>query len=178
MNVYLIGYRGTGKSTVAEHLAQQLAWDWVDTDVEIERLAGQAIREIFEQHGEARFRDWETQVIARLSYQSSLVVALGGGAVLRPLNAGIIKTTGKVVWLQAQAETIERRISHDPNSADRRPNLTNSGGRTEIEHLLAQRTPIYRDLADLTVDTENSSPTDIARRVVVSGGWWVVGGPR
>jgi shikimate kinase len=84
MNLALIGYRGTGKTTVARLLAARLGWQWFDADVELERQAGKTIKQIFAEGGEAAFRDWEEKIVAQLTAQSNLVIALGGGAILRP----------------------------------------------------------------------------------------------
>ncbi len=106
MNLVLIGYRGTGKSEVARLLAARLGWPWFDADEQIEAMAGLSIAEIFAAQGEAAFRDVESQVIARLAMQDRSVLALGGGAVMRPENRAAIGRQGQVVWLQATPETI------------------------------------------------------------------------
>ena len=168
MNVYLIGYRGTGKSTVAARLAELWHWEFVDADVELEQAAGRSIREIFASDGEEAFRDLETATLAGLSRRRELVVGVGGGGVLRLGNQQLLRASGKIVWLTARPETIFRRIFADPLSEQRRPNLTNAGGLTEIEALLAARTPIYRSLADCVVDTEDKTPDDIAAEIAAA----------
>lgn len=162
----LIGYRGTGKTTVARLLAGKLAYDWVDADVEVEFRAGKSIAAIFEEAGEQAFRDLESQVVAELCQRERTVLALGGGAILREENREQIANCANVVWLQASAEVIAGRILGDPTTAERRPNLTNRGGRTEIEQMLAQREPIYRACATLEVDTEDKGPAEIADEIV------------
>jgi shikimate kinase len=163
--VMLIGYRGTGKSTVARLLAERLGWVWIDADDEIERRAGRTIREIFAMGGEVAFRGWESQVVEDLSRRRHSVVALGGGAVLRHENRAWIRE-GCVVWLTAPAETIQARVAMDPATASRRPNLTISGGLAEIQQLLAVREPLYRECADWVVDTVDKTPDQIADEIV------------
>jgi shikimate kinase len=170
-SIALIGYRGTGKTTVAQRLAMQLGWDWVDADVEVELRAGKSIAAIFADDGEPAFRDLEAAVVAELCQRTETVIALGGGAVLRKENQLAIKESGRaVVWLQASVDAIERRIAADPATAARRPNLTNSPGRTEIERLLAERTPTYRACATLEVDTDDKAPAEIADEIVAALG--------
>jgi shikimate kinase len=165
MNLYLIGYRGTGKTSVAGHLAKQLDRRLVDTDDEVERAAGRSIAEIFSDAGEDAFRDLESDCLVRLAEQDALVVATGGGAVLRPESRQAMQSSGRIVWLEASAESIEARLADDPVTSARRPNLTRSGGLTEIRDLLAQRSPIYRTLAHLRVDTEQKTPAEVADAV-------------
>ncbi len=166
--IALIGYRGTGKTTVAQLLAQQLGLEWVDADVEVERRAGRSIATIFADAGEAAFRDLEADVVRQLCQRHNTVLAFGGGAVLRQQNRHHLTTCQAVVWLQASAATIAQRIAGDPTSTQRRPNLTNQGGRQEIEQLLAIREPIYASCATLTVDTNQRGPAEIAHEIVAS----------
>lgn len=168
--IALIGYRGTGKTTIARLLALRLAYNWVDADVEVELAIGMSIAEFFEQAGEERFREVEARVVAELCGRARTVLALGGGAVLRDDNCRRLSDCGAVVWLRASAETLQRRIGHDPSSLGRRPNLTNYGGQSEIEALLAQREPIYRACATLEVDTEDRTPDEIADEIVAALG--------
>ena len=167
MNVVLIGYRGTGKSTVGRLLASQLDMPFVDADEELERRAGRSIRDIFASGGESVFRDLETAVLVDLMGEDKRVLALGGGVILRPENRALIcQATNCVVWLQGDAQTLAQRISADRTTSLRRPNLTATGGREEIEHLLAMREPLYRECAQFTVRTEGQSPEQIASQVV------------
>lgn len=166
MNLVLIGYRGTGKSTVARHLALALGWDWADADVEVELLAGKSIAAIFADDGEPRFRELESTVIADLVRRDSIVLAAGGGAILRPENRAALRSSGRVVWLTAQPETIVERLAADPDTAGRRPNLTTSGGEAEIRAVLESRTPLYAATADLTVETDHRTPTDVAQEIL------------
>lgn len=164
--ILLIGYRGTGKSTVAPALAAKLGWDWIDADEELEHRAGKSIAAIFADDGEPAFRDLESQVVADLCGRSSIVIALGGGAVLREENRQTIRATGPVIWLRAGVDEIVARIAADSATASRRPQLTAAGGRAEIETLLAARTPHYQECATFVVDTEGKSPATIADEII------------
>lgn len=168
MNIFLIGYRGSGKTTVARALAERLRWDWLDADAELERRAGKTIREIFAESGEGAFRDWESAVLADLAQLDRHIIALGGGAVLREQNRAALAGRGKIVWLRAAPETLFARIAADPTTAARRPNLTGQGGLDEIRHLLAQREPIYRACADLAIDATADSPENIAQEIAAA----------
>lgn len=169
-SIALIGYRGAGKTTVAQRLAMRLGWDWVDADVEVELRAGKSIAEIFSSGGEPEFRDLEAAVVDDLCRRERSVVALGGGAVLRPGNRTAIAQCGAVVWLRATVDTLVRRLARDPTTVARRPNLTNAGGRHEIVQLLAERTPIYEACATLVVDTEDKAPAEVADEIVAALG--------
>jgi shikimate kinase len=165
MNVVLIGYRGTGKTTVAQQLALRLGWDWVDADVEIELRAGKSIAAIFADEGEPAFRDLESQVLAATIGRERIVLAAGGGVVLREENRRLLRTAGKVVWLTADVATILARVAADRTTAVRRPQLTTAGGEAEVRQLLAQRTPLYRQVADMEIDTEGRSPAEIVEEI-------------
>jgi shikimate kinase len=164
--IVLVGYRGVGKSTVARHLALALAWDWVDADVELELRAGKSIAAIFADDGEPVFRDLEAETLAKLLSRERLVIAAGGGVVLRESNRGRLKDFARVVWLQAGPETILERIAADTTTAARRPSLTSRGNAEEVIHLLQQREPLYEQAADLAVDAERRSPEQIAAEIV------------
>ncbi len=173
MPITLIGYRATGKTTLARLLAERLGWDWIDADVEIERRAGKNIALIFAEDGEPAFRDLEAAVIRDLCKREKLVLAAGGGAPLRPESRRAMTESGKVAWLQASPETIFARMTGDPTTVQRRPDLTNKSGLDEIVHLLAQREAIYREAADFAIDTEAKTPVqirdEILRRLDESG---------
>ncbi|MBI1913157.1 MAG: shikimate kinase [Planctomycetes bacterium] len=162
----MIGYRGTGKSTVARLLAEALGWDWVDADAELEARSGRSIRSIFAEEGEQGFRDREEAVLEDLCARNSVVVATGGGVVLRESNRQRLRAACRVVWLTADADTICRRLAADPSTAERRPALTGAAGacdREEVEELLRQREPFYRACADAIVDTAHHSPEEVVR---------------
>lgn len=160
--VFLVGYRATGKSTVARLLAERLQYDWIDADDEVERRAGKSIAAIFGEDGEPAFRDIEADVVAALCRHRRLVVALGGGAVLREASRTAVRQAGPVVWLTAGVDTIAGRLAADQSTASRRPSLTDTGVLEEIQSVLTGREPIYRACATLEVDTESRTPAEVA----------------
>lgn len=171
MNVYLIGYRGSGKSTVAPLVARALStgahvWKTVDTDDIVEADAKQSIADLFAKFGESDFRRRESDVIEQLASQSALIVSLGGGAPLLETNRQLISNSGRVVWLRGQPELLWKRISQDQTTKQRRPNLTKRGGFNEVVQLLSQRSPVYEACADYTIDVDALSPEEIADRIV------------
>ena len=171
MNLYLIGYRGSGKSTVAPIVARLLnaggeTWATVDSDDVVEADAKMSIAEIFSSYGEAYFRKLESETIAKISVLGSKVVSLGGGAPINSANQDVIRRTGKVVYLVGEPELLWQRIYGDETSFDRRPDLTDKGGMAEIVSLLEIRHPIYDGCADYRVEIAGLSPEEIAERIV------------
>lgn len=166
MNIILIGYRATGKTTVARLLAERLGWDCIDADVEIERCAGKSIARIFAEDGEPAFRNLEVEVTANLCRHDRLVLAAGGGAPMREENRQAMRAGGQVVWLTARPETIHARMSGDATTASRRPSLTERSAFGEIVHVLARREPVYRETAHLEIDTEGKSPGQIVEEIL------------
>jgi len=167
MVVTLIGYRGTGKTSVAGPLAARLGFEAIDADAEIEQRARRTIRQIFAESGEPAFRALERDVMADLLGRNRLVIAAGGGAVLDPGTRARIQAAGPAVWLRASVDTIERQVAGDTATRDRRPDLTASGGRREIEEMLALREPIYRRCATITVDIDGRTIDEIVEEILV-----------
>ena len=163
MNLILIGYRGTGKSTVARLLASRLGWESVSTDALIIERAKLPIPEIVSTFGWDHFRDLETAVCKDLQGKDHLIIDTGGGLILRNVNVEALKPGGVMCWLTATVETISRRIAHD----SQRPSLTS--GKTfleEIEEVLRERTPRYQAAADFFVETDSDSADQVADRVL------------
>lgn len=169
--VFLIGPRGSGKSTVARLLARELGWDWLDADEVLEQRHGRSVRAIFAAEGEAGFRDKETAILEELCRLRHYVVATGGGVVLREGNRDLLRRAGRVVWLTADVETLWQRLQDDATTAERRPALS-VGGREEIAEIMCIREPFYRQCADLIVETGGRSPVEIAAEILrwASGG--------
>ena len=168
MSIFLIGYRGSGKSTVGRKLADRLWQPFVDTDDLVVTKAGKTIGEIFAQDGEQRFRDLETEAVREVCLLQEHVISLGGGSLLRPENRDAIKASGhKLVYLKCDPEELAKRIAADPMSAESRPPLTGYGGSVEeIQQLLAVREPIYREMKHAELDVTYLSPEDVVVYVV------------
>ena len=161
-SLILIGYRGTGKTTVARKLAERLGIPAFDSDPEIERRAGKSIADIFAQDGEMVFRSWEESVIAEiLACPNPLVLATGGGAILRATTRERLRQSGRVIWLTATPETILRRITSDAASKTMRPNLTSLPMYEEIITVLEQRKSLYAETAHETIETDHRTIDEI-----------------
>lgn len=160
-NVFLIGLMGAGKSTIGRHLAELLKMDFVDADHEIERRTGAGIPLIFEIEGEAGFRKREAAVIDELTQRSGVVLATGGGAILSEANRAAMRTRGKVVYLQADLDTLFERTRRDRH----RPLLQSPDPRARLATLLEVRAPLYLQEADLIVDTDHRGPVSVAREI-------------
>jgi shikimate kinase len=163
MNIVLIGYRGTGKSTVGKVLAARLGRPVVSTDAEIVRRAGQTVPEIVAQHGWDRFRDLESTVCQDFAIRDGLIIDTGGGAILRPHNVECLKKTGVLFWLTASVATIASRIGSDTQ----RPSLTGTKSFVaEVEEVLTVRTPKYQEAADHVIPTDNRSINQIVDAIL------------
>lgn len=165
-HLYLAGYRGSGKSSVGRLLAKHLGRTWIDCDDQIEAAAGCSIRELFAEQGEAGFRALEQATLAEIAAQPPAVVSLGGGAVLRAENRQQIRQSGVCVWLRVDVDTVLQRIAADATTAERRPALTTLPQREEIAKLLADRGPLYEQVADLQLDTSGRTIAEIAERIL------------
>jgi shikimate kinase len=164
--LFLIGARGSGKTTVAARLAEGLNWACLDADDVLEQRAGQSIRAIFDSEGEAGFRDREAAILEELCGREKAVIATGGGAVLRPENRQRLRQAGAVVWLCADVDTLWQRIAADSSSGERRPALLGVGGREEVATVLARREALYRECAHLAVHTAGRTPAEVAAEVL------------
>jgi shikimate kinase len=154
MNIVLIGYRGTGKSTVGRLLAERLGRALVSTDREIVKRVHRSIPEIVAQEGWEYFRDLESDVCRELAGHDQLVIDTGGGAILRTKNVEALKRNGTVFWLTASVETIRKRIGRD----NQRPSLTGTKSFVEeIQDVLRERTPKYHAAADHVIVTDDRS---------------------
>ena len=154
MNIVLIGYRGTGKSTVGRLLATRLGRKLVSTDTEIVKLAQHTISEIVAQDGWEFFRDLESDICRELAGRDQLVIDTGGGAILRAQNVEALKKNGTVFWLTASIETIVKRIGADKQ----RPSLTGTKSFVdEVQEVLRERTLKYQAAADHVIATDDRS---------------------
>lgn len=170
-NIVLIGFMGCGKTTIGKRLARMLGYPFVDTDQIIEVKTSTTIAEIFETRGEAYFRQLEAAVLQELAAPDAprRIVATGGGIVGRRQNRILLRQLGYVVWLQAPVAVIEARTSRNSE----RPLLAkNSKPRQKIERLLAARTPLYHEIADLELDTTELDTKEIACGILESARYY------
>lgn len=159
----LVGYRGTGKSSLGRVIAGRVGVQFLDADAVLEQRRGLSIRQIFESHGEPVFRDWERETIESIVNDCpGCLLATGGGAILLAENRRLIRRHGLVVWLTAGVSTLKRRIGDDPA----RPALTALGTVDEIAEVLRQREPLYREVADWSVDTSRRHSSVVASEVI------------
>jgi shikimate kinase len=160
MNVVLIGYRCTGKTTIGRLLAEKLGWPLVDTDTLIQQRAGKSIKEIVAAGGWPEFRRLEREVIADVAAGGRQVISAGGGAVLDENNTKALRASGRVVLLTASPETIWQRMKADPKTLAERPNLTDSGGIAEVRKVLADRRAAYQAACHHEVPTDRFTPDE------------------
>ena len=152
-NIILIGPMGAGKTTIGRQIARLLDFDFFDSDREIEERTGVAIPLIFELEGEEGFRRRETDIISELTKKNHIVLATGGGAVLKKENQLALKRSGTVVYLCAGIDDLLERTSKDKN----RPLLQTDDPRKKLKSILTEREPIYRELADIILETNKMS---------------------
>jgi shikimate kinase len=153
---------GAGKTTIGKLLARGLGLGFADTDAEVERRTGADIPWIFDVEGEAGFRDREAQVVDEMSQWEDTVLATGGGVVMRDENRRALAGRGFVVYLHATLDEQLRRT----RKAGNRPLLRDGDPETVLRELMAVRDPLYREIADHIIDTDESSPKRIAQRLL------------
>ncbi len=160
--VFLVGPMGAGKSTIGKYLADNLKLRFADTDSEIELRTGADIPWIFDVEGEEGFRDREQQVVEEMTLWDNVVLATGGGVVMRPENRRVLGSRGYVVYLFATLEEQVRRTRKDR----RRPLLQQGDPEETLRRLFALRDPLYREIADHVIETDGCSPRTVAQRLV------------
>lgn len=161
-NVFLIGPMGAGKSAVGRQLARLLHMSFVDSDDEIEARTGVDIPFIFEKEGEAGFRKREAQVIDELTLKQGLVLATGGGAVIDPDTRSRLGARGFVVYLET---SVEQQLERTRRGRER-PLLAGGDRRAVLEALMAERDPLYREIADVVVDTNGRRVNSVANDIL------------
>jgi shikimate kinase len=166
MNIVLIGFRGVGKTRVGRVLAEKLGMRFVDADENIQETHHVTIREIFETKGESHFRLIECDAINELCKLDGIVLAVGGGAVLRYKNIRNMKRNGRVVLLEADADTILGRLTTDPKSESQRPSLTGKDIAIEIKEQMQIRRQYYVSAADYVVSTANRNVEAVADEII------------
>ena len=158
-----MGYRGCGKTTIGKRIADRLWAKFIDIDDLIVRAAGgKSIRDIFLEHGEDYYRGIETECLREALREPEIILALGGGTVIRDENREMLRADGgKIIYLKCDPEELDRRIKGDPKSALHRPSLTSlGGGIQEIRIKLAEREPLYREVMHSELDVTNQSASD------------------
>lgn len=160
-NLFLVGLMGAGKTTVGKLLAKHLNKQFIDSDHEIEKRTGVKVNVIFELEGEDGFRMREEAVVDELTRQQGIVLATGGGVVLRESNRLALRGRGTVIYLRANVEDLWRRTRHDRN----RPLLQTENPRSRLQELLIQRDPLYLDTAHLIMDTGEQNVQKLVRQL-------------
>lgn len=165
--IILIGYRGTGKTSLGQRLAERLGIPFMDTDKLVEAATGKTISAMIEEGGWDFFRQREKDAIRNLTSLGKSVIATGGGAVLDEENAGILKKEGPLIWLVADEETILKRMLADAATVAQRPPLSTHALQKEINYTLTARTPVYRRLADFSIDTAVAGIDDCVGKILL-----------
>jgi shikimate kinase len=160
-NIFLVGPMGAGKSTVGRQLAESLGYEFQDSDQEIQRRTGVDIPTIFEFEGEEGFRNRERQVVEELAQQDGIVPATGGGVVLSPENRQQLAARGFVIYLHCSPEQQYARTARDRN----RPLLDTDDPQQRLRELMAEREPIYRQVADMVVSTERRGTSSVVKEI-------------
>ena len=164
VNIYLIGYRGAGKTAVGRCLSAALGRPFCDMDEELVRRCAGTIREFVGRHGWPAFRREEKALLQEIVRQTGRVVSTGGGVVLDAENVSVMRRSGRVVWLRAAAETLQERLQADEGTPDNRPALSASIPLDEeIQRTLSERTPLYRQAMDFSVATDGRPVEEICR---------------
>lgn len=161
-NIFLIGFMGAGKSTIARTLQRELGFPLVEMDERIVQEQGMSINDIFAQYGEAHFREIESQLVVDLGKQEPSIVSCGGGVVVRPENTQNMKKSGRIVLLKASPETIFERVK---NSTDR-PILNGHMNVEYIAELMEKRRALYEEAADITIQTDGKTREQICEEVI------------
>lgn len=164
--ILLIGFRGTGKSTIGKLLAFALGVPFVDADEEIEKKMGKTIKEIVEEKGWSYFRKLEKEFLKTLLSRENLVCALGGGAVLHEEEMKELKKECIIIWLDADVGEIKKRLKKDEKTSTQRPALTHMSWEEELERLYKERKPLYKKWADLSIECSYESPEVLAKKIM------------
>ena len=170
-NLFIIGYRCTGKSSVGKILAAKLGRSFVDTDSRVVAESGMSIKELVNSQSWGAFRRLEHGALKEICALTRQVVATGGGIVLNSDNIDLMKKSGKAIWLKATVETIKLRMKQDQASKGFRPALTSKGSYSEIKEILMERKPLYQRAMDFAVDTDDYGIDQICDVIVGKLGW-------
>lgn len=167
-NIVLVGFMATGKTTLGKLVARKAGFSFIDTDKEIEKLAGTSIPSLFAEEGEAGFRTRESAYLASLAGEENCVISTGGGIVVKPENHAVLRDLGFVVWLHTKKRIIYDRVRRNPH----RPLLKTPDPYATISALVEERMPLYNAVADLHVVTTDLSPAEAVTGIVESACWF------
>jgi len=166
MNIFLIGYRCTGKTSMGRLVAEKIGWEFIDADELLMKNSGETVADIVSRGGWPLFRKLERDTLDAICLNRRQVIATGGGVVTDDENIDLMKRNGVVVWLRAAPETILARMVRDTRTGDLRPSLTDRGLKQEIVETLKERTPLYRIAMTVDVDTEGKTIEEVALEVL------------
>jgi shikimate kinase len=166
MNIFLIGFRCTGKTTVGRIIANKLHMEFIDADDELVKQQKMPISEIVDKHGWAYFRQKESEIIKKIASMNNQLVATGGGVILNNDNVDYMKKSGTIIWLKATPETVKNRILQDEKTEQSRPSLTSKGLIDEIEETIKTRTPLYQAAMEFCIDTDNVQIEEVVSKVL------------
>ncbi|MFA5878686.1 MAG: shikimate kinase [Candidatus Margulisiibacteriota bacterium] len=161
-NIILIGFMGSGKSTIAKELAKSLDWHWLDIDHLIEDKFQCNITDLFKTKGAHFFREQETQILKDLLKKTKTVISTGGGIILKPENHQYLKKLGTIIWLKVNPDTILQRLKNNKT----RPLLETKNKEAVINNLLKERIPLYQNITDLEIETDNKGVSEIVIEII------------
>ena len=166
MNLFLIGYRCSGKTTIGKSIAMTIEWSFVDSDIRVIKEYGKSIKDIIDTEGWDAFRRMERSTLKQICTKDRQVVATGGGVVLDADNVTAMQASGKIIWLGATAETIQKRMLQDKTTGNFRPALTDKGRMEEIEDMLLKRNPYYDSACDFSIHTDDVPVNEISAIII------------
>ena len=166
MNLFIIGYRCTGKTTTAQTVSERMGWKFIDADRELMEKRGESVSEIVSSGGWPLFRKLEKQTLKEICRQERQVVATGGGVILDDENIETMKNNGPVIWLKATPETIIERMTADTETEELRPALTDHDLISEINETLNERIPLYQKAMTWSVDTDGKKINEVISEIL------------
>lgn len=165
-NIFLIGYRCTGKTSVGKHIAKKIGWCFIDSDDLLMKNTGETVTEIVSRGGWGLFRKLEKETLKNICRNGKQVIATGGGVVTDDENIDLMKRSGAVVWLRANPGTILERMQRDTRTGDLRPSLTDRELKAEIIETLKERQPLYSLATTFDIDTEDKTLSEVSDEVI------------
>jgi len=168
MNIFLIGYRGSGKTSAGRSLSDILGWPFIDADFQLVKELGMTISEIVLKNDWKFFREKEEAVLKKICSLDNHIIATGGGVVLNKENTANMKKCGVIVWLKVTPETVKKRILIDNKTKDFRPSLTSKEIDEEIEETILKRRPLYENAMDFFIDTDNLDINGVCKAIMAN----------